>query len=148
MSVERKSRSREGAWIEITGDFALSILLPVAPARERGLKSRGNLRGTGICCRSREGAWIEIRIPIIEFDNQHVAPARERGLKSVAQAVTAAQLRRSREGAWIEIDVAISMVYKPLGRSREGAWIEIVPVSRFLCGMRVAPARERGLKYP
>ena len=96
------------------------------------MKSRGNLRGTGICCRSREGAWIEIRIPIIEFDNQHVAPARERGLKSVAQAVTAAQLRRSREGAWIEMSPHDNALACTTRRSREGAWIEMGLTGRMI----------------
>ena len=33
------------------------------------------------------------------------------------------------------------------GRSREGAWIEIVFVSPCTVTIKVAPARERGLKY-
>ena len=33
-------RSREGAWIEITVGDNASLTMPVAPARERGLKSR------------------------------------------------------------------------------------------------------------
>ena len=55
-----KSRSREGAWIEIATPITINSL-------RQG--------------RSREGAWIEI-----EFGNDprnllDVAPARERGLK-------------------------------------------------------------------
>ena len=34
----RKGRSREGAWIEIIKTTSKSLLVMVAPARERGLK--------------------------------------------------------------------------------------------------------------
>ena len=61
---------------------------------------------------------------------------------------TAAEIMtgRSREGAWIEIlkDGGIGDASK--GRSREGAWIEIDFLYAFLRIIRVAPARERGLK--
>ena len=60
VSVERKSRSREGAWIEIPPALPMSLLKSVAPARERGLKSHA----TPPPC------------PPVA-----VAPARERGLK-------------------------------------------------------------------
>ena len=83
MSVSRKSRSREGAWIEIETPLEGKIELIVAPARERGLKFLGSLwRWRLLSCRSREGAWIEI------------------------PATTSSERvnnRRSREGAWIEI---------------------------------------------
>ena len=54
------SRSREGAWIEISASYSKSAKSKVAPARERGLKLLMlNLLIVGIL----------------------VAPARERGLK-------------------------------------------------------------------
>ena len=56
-------RSREGAWIEITGRLLLTSV---------------NRR------RSREGAWIEISVGAHDPATlQYVAPARERGLKLV-----------------------------------------------------------------
>ena len=55
-----KSRSREGAWIEIGCSSAWSSSLLVAPVRERGLK----------CFRLRQKSAIQL-----------VAPVRERGLK-------------------------------------------------------------------
>ena len=54
------SRSREGAWIEITVGDNASLTMPVAPARERGLKSLGQTAALTVGGRSREGAWIEI----------------------------------------------------------------------------------------
>ena len=54
------SRSREGAWIEISN--------PVPQTGEH-------------YCRSREGAWIEIFITVSIYKYLSVAPARERGLK-------------------------------------------------------------------
>ena len=76
--------------------------------------------------RSREGAWIEI--PAWES---------ERGYNQ----------RRSREGAWIEILICNDLYWRWNSRSREGAWIEIA--SYFLAELlaKVAPARERGLKF-
>ena len=59
--LNRRRRSREGAWIEILLVSILILTLMVAPARERGLKfppTLPQLRGES---RSREGAWIEIR---------------------------------------------------------------------------------------
>ena len=53
---------------------------------------------------------------------------------------------RSREGAWIEIGTWRTAALKLLGRSREGAWIEIAAWLARLPEVRVAPARERGLK--
>ena len=76
------SRSREGAWIEIS----LRLELSTTTAR-----------------RSREGAWIEILGLDVDEENAEVAPARERGLKLVLLIVLPPLLRRSREGAWIEI---------------------------------------------
>ena len=55
-------------------------------------------------------------------------------------------LRRSREGAWIE-SLLVSLTNRLYsGRSREGAWIESYMIA--VCGeyVKVAPARERGLK--
>ncbi len=56
-------------------------------------------------------------------------------------------ISRSREGAWIEIKGLPKVSAAMLSRSREGAWIEILfpLVKKELC--RVAPARERGLKF-
>ena len=56
----QKSRSREGAWIEIYHSYATSIKYAVAPVRERGLKSI---------------------IPVMPGRSRAVAPTRERGLK-------------------------------------------------------------------
>ena len=55
---------------------------------------------------------------------------------------------RSRKGAWIEISMRKIGYSSLLGRSRKGAWIEIsvLPAST-VCSCRVAPVRERGLKY-
>ena len=40
------------------------------------------------------------------------------------------------------------MSNKTTGRSREGAWIEMSPLGTLLNTLLVAPARERGLKFP
>ena len=53
---------------------------------------------------------------------------------------------RSREGAWIEIVLGSNSAKKQAGRSREGAWIEIRFRRALWRLLRVAPARERGLK--
>ena len=75
--------------------------------------------------RSREGAWIEIFSILL---------------------TSLLQLRRSREGAWIEISVPLPAIVSS-SRSREGAWIEILTVLSLAYLARVAPVRERGLKY-
>ena len=75
-----KSRSREGAWIEICPEVAEKILAEVAPVRERGLKSAIYLRSdVKQRCRSREGAWIEIGNGHESKQQLRVAPVRERG---------------------------------------------------------------------
>ena len=82
---------------------------------------------TQVLRRSRKGAWIEI---IPHSDNAR------RGQS------------RSREGAWIEIVCSLLSLCHLLSRSREGAWIEIL--TRFSASSlvtRVAPVRERGLKW-
>ena len=66
----------------------------------------------------------------------------------VADFVKAKDEGRSREGAWIEISVILLKNMWDYGRSREGAWIEIVTVALAVGLLDVAPARERGLKYP
>ena len=77
-----KSRSREGAWIEID----------IAAANNPGGDSRSregawieiaSMLARAICTarRSREGAWIEIMDKGIAKINADVAPVRERGLK-------------------------------------------------------------------
>ena len=75
-------RSREGAWIEIMPRRQNRFPLPVAPARERGLKSQPADKYLGNMCRSREGAWIEI---------------------TAAFRAALRRMGRSREGAWIEM---------------------------------------------
>ena len=98
------SRSREGAWIEIS-----SFAKCPCPARRR----------------SREGAWIEIRNRLQTYGQRTVAPARERGLKYCCIIIYLSFKCRSREGAWIEIFLHL-LVSLLLGcRSREGAWIEM-----------------------
>ena len=81
------SRSRKGAWIEITSLFVCTTAPGVAPVRERGLKLN-----------------VYLPLPLIKL----VAPVRERGLKLPASAdIFSWFLRRSRKGAWIEIHVDI-----------------------------------------
>ena len=103
---DEESRSREGAWIEISQ--ALNIQKMAT-------------------CRSREGAWIEI------FPAYYSRPYKQ---------------RRSREGAWIEISIVLRILFSFLCRSREGAWIEISMYLISSFWLTVAPARERGLKFP
>ena len=55
-----RSRSREGAWIEISLLVSMIEDLAVAPARERGLKYLSLVVLFLTLRRSREGAWIEI----------------------------------------------------------------------------------------
>ena len=84
------SRSREGARIEMAIKGYKLIIISVAPARERGLKShyyqpKGTVYVAG---RSREGARIEIPLHLIANSKPCVAPARERGLKLGLQNLT------------------------------------------------------------
>ena len=53
-------RSRKGAWIEMHVESVCYYDLPVAPARERGLKSTDVRKLSALTGRSRKGAWIEI----------------------------------------------------------------------------------------
>ena len=79
------SRSREGAWIEISVPLLETACTKVAPARERGLKLLRLLLSISLeRSRSREGAWIEI---------------------VVWSSALYLDKSRSREGAWIEIAV-------------------------------------------
>ena len=55
------SRSREGAWIEMSMVWTKNKRVDVAPVRERGLKYAGRGNPHPRASRSREGAWIEIR---------------------------------------------------------------------------------------
>ena len=72
---------------------------------------------------------------------------RERGLKCWSPITGEQTLCRSREGAWIEI-ITINQFREAFqSRSREGAWIEIDQYSNYKLVRRVAPVRERGLKY-
>ena len=58
------------------------MLVLVAPARERGLKSHVIIfLESEVSGRSREGAWIEMMMNINPVTQTSVAPARERGLK-------------------------------------------------------------------
>ena len=41
---QRIGRSREGAWIEILSPLVNLVMLSVAPVRERGLKSREDVK--------------------------------------------------------------------------------------------------------
>ena len=54
---------------------------------------------------------------------------------------------RSRKGAWIEINLHRDYRNTPLGRSRKGAWIEMQVPTAQIPRSKVAPARERGLKF-
>ena len=122
-----RRRSREGAWIEIPISCSELAVLSVAPVRERGLKLYSQKVQYRISRRSREGAWIEISST---NENQGTPDG------------------RSREGAWIEMCSGIIVsVYPSARRSREGAWIEMLFYRRCHSLRRVAPARERGLKY-
>ena len=99
--------------------------LRVAPARERGLKWFTLAQLIRSYSRSREGAWIEMLAAALHTANAGVAPARERGLKFIFVLPKRQCQRRSREGAWIEIALRAIPALAPAGRSREGAWIEI-----------------------
>ena len=82
MTVQsEKGRSRKGAWIERTPALMLLAMLPVAPARERGLKVLSSTCTGRRLRRSRKGAWIE---------------------RTVANQRNIYNYRRSRKGAWIE----------------------------------------------
>ena len=77
------SRSREGAWIEISIRPCGHKYSKVAPARERGLKLRMlSIKISVLLRRSREGAWIEM---------------------SIISGALSNSAGRSREGAWIEM---------------------------------------------
>ena len=58
--MRSRSRSREGAWIEIASANIAIGHCPVAPVRERGLKYLCSIQQPHQKRRSREGAWIEI----------------------------------------------------------------------------------------
>ena len=89
--------------------------------------------------------WRSARNPTIILQ---VAPVRERGLKCCAIGARRDMgSRRSREGAWIEIACVIRTATSTSCRSREGAWIEIVKSDDSDPRLKVAPVRERGLKY-
>ena len=58
--MKHLSRSREGAWIEISLNIYNNNDTAVAPVRERGLKYCYKDDDGRYDSRSREGAWIEI----------------------------------------------------------------------------------------
>ena len=76
----------------------------VAPARERGLKYKGDSIIYFDNGRSRKGAWIEID-----------------DVNGFRHAVAG----RSRKGAWIEINIIHDYHEDFVCRSRKGAWIEM-----------------------
>ena len=99
----------------------------VAPARERGLKSKKfRLMVIALLGRSREGAWIEIYIINMPLRTSE---------------------SRSREGAWIEILYINADVFcrKKVAPARERG-LKSVDVKKRCSEVTVAPARERGLK--
>ena len=119
------SRSRKGAWIEMHVESCVYYDLPVAPVRERGLKSCGQCLG----CRLDK-----------------VAPVRERGLKSIRYGIVYTSRRRSRKGAWIEIGICWQLFkarYVAPVRERGLKSDNQIPYRHRYC---VAPVRERGLK--
>ena len=121
------SRSREGAWIEILCVCKYySCVNTVAPARERGLKSKQKdfENKPNLVAPARERGLKSGRRLITVYSGS-VAPARERGLKFSSTHASLSNLSRSREGAWIEILNQIYITKFNLSRSREGAWIEI-----------------------
>ena len=98
------SRSRKGAWIEISIERHRSRQPAVAPARERGLKLMTACLGTllAVVAPARErGLKLPFRqiITLVKV----VAPARERGLKFHPFNRRFKNFCRSRKGAWIEI---------------------------------------------
>ena len=76
------SRSREGAWIEITATAAYASALRVAPARERGLKyiSAPRIIALILVAPARERG-LKFSSSEDAYRKDSVAPARERGLK-------------------------------------------------------------------
>ncbi len=112
------------------------------------MKFNKEIYAQGTAGRSREGAWIEISALATVRKESSVAPARERGLKLRNSTSIGLYLLRSREGAWIEI-ISLAMQDDLVNsRSREGAWIEIQIANNQFMRDVVAPARERGLKFP
>ena len=96
--LKLRSRSREGAWIEMDSD-GLKLTHDSGRSREGAwieIKADRHQKDRDFC-RSREGAWIEI-------DSPSASPRRAR--------------RRSREGAWIEIIVLILLADRLLSLPR------------------------------
>ena len=65
LAIERYSRSREGARIEIPTKPCNDGTKEVAPARERGLKFEPMGQSTANPSRSREGARIEMTASLL-----------------------------------------------------------------------------------
>ena len=74
-------RSREGAWIEIKVSRHQKGRDPVAPARERGLKSVSARTGTDNTVAPARERGLKLHSDVTNNFILYVAPARERGLK-------------------------------------------------------------------
>ena len=124
--LKEQRRSREGAWIEIITNIL------------KALKTDS---------RSREGAWIEISTSCSVYIWMKSLPWGSVDWNNKSPAYTH---QTSRSLPWGSVDwniFAKNRLQDPKGRSREGAWIEIVKLVAKVSREKVAPVRERGLKW-